>query len=178
MDHLNSDIDALSATTTHAGLVVATQKVLRTMAYYISQSEAAVLEYREGWHNDYTNALYSDAGKSRDSSAGVPSAGRSNKQAAASRGVGVAERKTASKGRRGRGRELITAGPGGAAGGREEVEAIIAAARAEAQARIVAAHRAAVSRTSAARPCQADVPPSLRAIMDGSHPSFREDDSF
>jgi hypothetical protein len=178
MEHLNSDIDALSATTTHAELVAATQKVLRTMAYYISQSEAAVLEYREGWHDDYTNALYSDAGKSRDSSAGVPSVGRSEKQAAATRSVGVAERKTASKGRHPGGRESMTARPGSAASSREDIEAMIAASRAEAQARIAAAHRGAVSRTAAARPRQADVPPSLRAIMDGSHPSFREDDSF
>ncbi len=36
------------------------KKILHTMAFYVSQSEAAVLECREAWHQEYTNALYAD----------------------------------------------------------------------------------------------------------------------
>lgn len=174
MEHLNRDIDALSDTASLEELAAATQKVLRTMAFYVSQSEAAVLEYREAWHDDYTDALYADAGKSRGGAAVSASVGRSDTTASAARLAGSrSERKTGGKGRRGgRGRGSS------AASSREEVEAMIEASRAETRARVEAAHQGAVQRTASARPARANVPASLQAIMDGSHPSFKESDGF
>lgn len=170
MERLHRDIDALAATATHAELAAATQKVLRTMAYYISQSEAAVLEYRESWHGAYSNALYSDAGKSRP---GGPASGGSRHQSAAADAAPRSERETGGKGRRG-GRGSAR----GAATGRDGVEEMFEASRASAPARIDAAHRAAAARTTASRPRRDDVPDSLRAILDGSHPSFKGGGAF
>lgn len=136
MMNLVHDIDALSATTTHHKLVVEIQKILHTIAYYISQSEAAILECREGWHDEYTKALYHDAGKS---SVVAPNGGCSERRTA------VSERKTKSRaGRRGSASRGVGA----------------------------KSTRRPATRTEAARPYQANIPASLRAIMDGTHPSF------
>jgi len=63
MDSLNKRIDSLNEAKDVADLADRLQKILGQVAYYVSQSEGATLEVREKWHDDYTDALYSDGGK-------------------------------------------------------------------------------------------------------------------
>jgi hypothetical protein len=107
MEHLHRDIDTLSSAATVGELAASTQKVLRTMAFYVSQSETAVLEHREAWHDEFADALYSAAGKSRNGSDGV---GRPGTASANSR----PERKTGGK------KERLDTVAGGSASRRPE----------------------------------------------------------
>ena len=75
MDRINREIRALAQTRTHGELVVALQRVLVTMSYYISQSEGIVLDEQERWHGDYTDALYAEAGTSARPGARAPRPG-------------------------------------------------------------------------------------------------------
>ncbi len=59
LEDLTESINALSLRNTGEFLHNLKQ-ILHTMAFYVSQSEAAVLECREAWHKEYTNALYAD----------------------------------------------------------------------------------------------------------------------
>lgn len=70
MNSISNDIKNLSDTSSHKELVAALQKILHKMNFYISQSEGALLEYREDWHSELTSALYkgtrSDGKKSKN----------------------------------------------------------------------------------------------------------------
>jgi len=156
MERLNSEIDALSETADHAEMVTALQKVLRTMAFYVSQSEAAVLEYREAWHDSYTDALYLDAGSreaQEQSASGVKRFQQRDRNQLATEAA--------------RPRTRV---------GTSAATLYSGAERAALQR--AALQSAAVEKTAAARSRQASIPASLRAIMAGSHPSFRETDGF
>jgi hypothetical protein len=59
LEALTKSIDALSLKNPSEFLSNLKQ-ILHAMAFYVSQSEAAVLECREAWHQEYTNALYAD----------------------------------------------------------------------------------------------------------------------
>jgi len=62
MENLNREIDRLSSSKDVKELAARMQNILRVMSYYISQSEGAILEDREGWHSEYSEALYESAG--------------------------------------------------------------------------------------------------------------------
>lgn len=125
---LHAEIDALSEARTHAEFVVSVQKVLRTMAFYIEQSEAAVLEDRESWHDEYADALWHDAAKSTEKAQPRPQ---------------KKDRRQPKKPR-----------PQGS----EDMR------------------RAEVANAARMRSQADDIPESLRAIMEGKHPSFRQKD--
>lgn len=140
MDALEEEITALSKTSTHDELVRQMQVILRQMAYYVSQSEAAVNDYREEWRDEFTERLYESAGASEEPSPGG---------------------KKTSSGRRST--THATAGVGGAAA------SAAGAARSE-KAPVSEKRRRKylkqVKRTAANRPRNVDVPDSLRRLME------------
>ena len=138
MENLATDIGGISDAHDLKDLAARVQKVLFTMAYYISQSEGAVLELHEGWHDGFADALYEAAG--------------------AARGEKSTERRS---------------------GPREAREDSLLAGAKSADERRTArsGHRKAVQKTEHGRPKAGNVPSSLLAIMNGTHPSFREDDT-
>jgi len=149
MDGLNRDIEEVGRSRTVAELAAATQRALETIAYYISQSEGIVLDQQERWHGDYTDALYADAGVARAA-------------AAAAR----------------RPPPPPPALPSGRGGARSDEKG---GARSEERGRGAdsgATHRRAVAATSGCRARAEDVPPSLRTIFDGTHPSFKQEDPY
>lgn len=46
-------------------LIAATQAILNQMAYYMINSDGALLETQERWHDKYTDRLYEAAGQAR-----------------------------------------------------------------------------------------------------------------
>ena len=138
-------IDALDEARSVADLVRRLKPILSELAYYAITGEAAVMETREEWHSQYADALYSAAASDR---AADRAANRASDRAS-DRASGAAR-----------------------AGERPRSHA----ERPRREARALGA-QSFVSAPAAPpnRPCPGDLPLSLRAIMNGSHPSFKED---
>lgn len=164
MNRLEDEINALSRTRTHAELVAGVQKIFRTMSFYISQSEGAVLEYHEQWRGDYANALYSEASTSKEG--GAPPKARPSAGAPRHTCPCGAEAVYHSKNDNGDSVRLCKAHAPSSKGKSRPRES--KAAR----------QQAAVAQTAASRSRQEDIPDSLRAILEGTHPSFKDDDEF
>jgi hypothetical protein len=73
MEKLRKQVDNLAKQEDLKSTVKSLTKILHRLLYYISQSEGAVLDYREKWHDDYTAALNEAVGKSRGNSQGSSS---------------------------------------------------------------------------------------------------------
>ena len=67
-------IDTLDEARTVAELLRRLKPILNELAYYAVTGEAAVMETREEWHSQYTDALYGET--SSDYKAGRATAGR------------------------------------------------------------------------------------------------------
>jgi hypothetical protein len=143
-------IDALDEARTVADLVKRLKPILSELAYYAVTGEAAVMETREEWHSQYADALYgataSDFNADR-AAAAAPRAAPARAASARAPAPSGAGRVDPGPARSGKGR--------GDGGGERR-------------------HAQAAPPTNRPRP--GDIPPSLQAIMDGSHPSFKEDD--
>lgn len=145
MAALEKKIADLSKTRTHDELVRELQVILRQLAYYASQSETAVNDYREQWHDDYTNSLYEDAG--------LPPTGPEG----------------------GRKKTTFHSASAAAAGDSEisEMHRIREEARRKERQQ---AHQKQVKRTAKRRPREADVPASLRRLLEAPEDSSSDSD--
>jgi hypothetical protein len=114
-------IDALDEARTVADLVKRLKPILSELAYYAVTGEAAVMETREEWHSQYSDALYHATASDHAADRAPPARGG------------------AAPARAGERRIVQTAPPSN-------------------------------------RPSPSSIPSSLRAIMNGSHPSFKESD--
>ena len=77
MNDINKLIDGLDQAPGRVELVRDLQRILRGMAYYLSQSEGVVLDAREDWHREYQEALYAEAGAATQAQArGSAASGR------------------------------------------------------------------------------------------------------
>lgn len=70
MEQIHREISDLKGTRTHEELAAKLESILRSIMWYVSQSEGALLDEREAWHTEYSDALYSDAGMARATRAG------------------------------------------------------------------------------------------------------------
>ena len=149
MNRLHKDINALSKTKSHEELVASLQKILRTMTFYISQSEGVILEQREQWHDEYTDALYEDAASRVGPVTVAPT---------------PAERGPSSE-RRGRKHRD------------DRSEDYLSRSGLSPDERL-SRQRQALTASSATRGIPSNIPDSLKAILNGTHPSFREEDNY
>lgn len=149
-------IDALDEARTVADLVKRLKPILSELAYYAVTGEAAVMETREEWHSQYADALYgaSASDYNADRAAVAAVAPRAPARAASARAPSGAGRVDP-----GLARSVSTTGGKGGGRGRSDER------------------RHAQAAPPSNRPRPGDIPPSLQAIMDGSHPSFKEDDN-
>lgn len=143
MAALEKKIADLSKTRTHDELVRELQVILRQLAYYASQSETAVNDYREQWHDDYTNSLYEDAGLPPTGSEGGRKKTSSHSASAAAAGASETSEEARREARR-----------------KERHQA----------------HQKQVKRTAKRRPREADVPASLRRILEATEDSSSDSD--
>lgn len=160
-------LDALDEARTVADLVRRLKPILGELAYYAVTGEASVMEAREEWHSQYADALY--GATASDYNAGLAPASRRQPAGA---GAGAAppvsrRRLTADHGER---RQAPPCGRGSPS------------TRGSLSTRECPSTRGSLSpeRRQAPpppnRPRPGDIPSSLQAIMNGSHPSLKDDD--
>jgi hypothetical protein len=147
-------IDTLGEARTVGELAARLKPILDKLAYYAVTGEGAVLEAHETWHTMYTDRLYEAAGADRTAAlatAGLPS---TSTQTVIRRGGPHADHeKGRTRGARAPGKHSASA-EGGFGDSDERLPLA----------------------PPSNRPRADNVPASLRAIMDGTHPSLREDD--
>ena len=136
-------IDALDEARSVSDLVKRLKPILGELAYYAVTGEGAVMDTREEWHNSYTNALYSEAASDHSANQAQPSAtrGTGSAHAPTNRGSGSAH-------------APINRGSGSA---RAPTHQGSGSARAPSNGWA----------SLPSRPHPRDLPPSLRAIMNG-----------
>jgi hypothetical protein len=150
-------IDQLDESKSVKELVARLKPILEEMAYYMINSDGVVTETQEEWHEEYADRLFSEAGKDRGASEAksrLDSGGPL--QHPPPRKPRAAVKKPGSKAR--------AALSGAGAGGMLEAASLPVRLGPSASA------------SGLSRPSAANLPPSLRSIMNGSHASFREDD--
>ena len=145
-------IDALDEARTVADLAKRLQGILAELAYYAVTGEGAVVETHEEWRSQYADALY-DAAASDANNDRVAATAADALYSAAPRAPApsrIAKTARAAKPGTGHGERPRTPAP---PSGRLQ---------------------AAPPTANRSRP--GDIPASLRTIMDGSHPSFKENE--
>lgn len=152
-------IDALERAPTVAALVAQLRPILNELAYYAVTGEAAVNETHEEWHTTFTDRLYEAMGSDR--SAAIARAGAPGAMPAPSSTVLA------------RAAELDRAR--GQAGRRPQAKPAAGGGRTEGGFGDSADRLPPAPPGNRPRP-GGPIPSSLLAIMNGSHPSLREDD--
>jgi hypothetical protein len=147
---LYDKIDGLDEARTVADLVARLKPILNELAYYGITGEAAVMDDREAWHTTFTDRLYEATGVDRQ--AALSKAGLPPTSTLTSYSAPVVANKQQHP-PRGRGSNAGTAKPFG-----EEKK------------------RLPLGPPN--RPRAGDLSPSLAAILDGSHPSFRDNEGY
>jgi hypothetical protein len=154
-DNIYDKIDGLSKCETMSQLIPKLQAILSNMAYYVINSDGAILETHEEWQTDFTERLRSDVGAMKDA------------------------KKLSARQQRG-----PRASPPGDALDSESIELAGEISLAEpvapvkpTRAKPKKSREKGPAPPGGARPAQLeDVPASLLAIMNGSHPSLRQED--
>jgi hypothetical protein len=153
-------IDSLDSARSLPELTKQLKVILNELAYYAVTGEGAVMESHEQWREEYTDALYS--GASSHGGGAAPSVSRPSVDS-----VGVGKKKgnsTAPKARKAQSNnnsDSVAAWDNPNAG--VEIESP------------VEHRRTAAPPTN--RPRAEDIPASLRAIMEGTHPSLHGKDT-
>jgi hypothetical protein len=143
-------IDALAEARTVGELAAKLQPILNELAYYVVTGEGVVMETHEEWHTDFTDRLYDAVADDKKGGARAPAAATAWVQS-----PGPKAQKTGS-GARPQGVAPRRPPEGGFAGGSERGPLPVP--------------------TGGGRPRPADLSPTLRSIMEGTHPSFTEAD--
>ncbi len=173
-------IDGLDEARTVADLVSRLKPILNELAYYAVTGEAAVMETREEWHTTFTDRLYEDVGKTRASALAAPN-GRDLLAKEEARAREARERERLVKEEAARAALNRTPGHGKTLSRR--------APKPGGETRVPQASHSYASASGfgdsderlppappSNRPHPSDLSPALRAIMEGTHASFREDD--
>jgi hypothetical protein len=192
-------IDALSDCSKLEELIPKLQSILSDMAYYVINSDGAVLESHEEWHTGFTNRLRSEVGQQARDAKRPPTRPAESDGGLSSRRPRMPRARP--KGMPGRGSggggsgaSGSASGGGGAGGGgdrgtggseRGGSRADRDDGRRDDSRRDGLGGSLSDSQERGARGCDKsrleDVPPSLRAIMEGTHASLHqeeEDDGF
>jgi len=153
---LYEKIDGLDEARTVADLVARLKPILNELAYYAITGDGAVMEAREEWHGEFADRLYAAAGAEYTAAAAGQSSAIPAPRAAARAPARTPDKRAKPK------------QPARADGEGDD----------DAAARPLPTNGR--SRGPVAppgnRPRAEHLPPSLRAIMEGTHPSFKEDD--